>query len=113
MKTAYSQYNLMKFHVLHILKDKKWWWWKDIYDALPSEPKPPEESFQRYMRRLHKYGEYYILIKRKKGKLVEETIYTKRTYVQKKRYKKSVMYKISASGLQIYSKLRNSPTLKI
>lgn len=112
-RTAYSQYNLMKFHVLTILKDQKWWWWKDIYDALPNEPKPTPESFRDYMRRLHKKGHYKTYIIRKDGKLKEEKKYLKRRYVLRKRIKREVYYKISSPGLLILSKLQNSINLQL
>jgi len=109
MKTAYSKYNLMKFHVLNILKDQKWKWWHDIYKALPLEPKPTPDSFQKYIRRLYSYGDYQTYIKRRK----QYRKYKKRTYVLRMRKGRKVYYKISNSGLRIYQKLHKSTTLRI
>ena len=112
-RTAYSKYNLMKFHVLVILKNGKWWWWRDIYDALPNNPKPKPESFQDYMRKLSKKGHYKTYIIRKNGKFIEERKYLKRRYVLRKKKGRKVYYKISSPGLRILSKLENSITLRL
>lgn len=113
MRTAYSQYNLMKFHVLHILKDGKWHHWHEIYQKLPNKPRPAPDSFRDYLLKLWKKGHYKTYIIKKDDKLIRERKYLKRRYVLRQKRRKKVYYKISAPGMNILSKLESSINLNI
>lgn len=113
-RTAYSQYNLLKFHVLKILNEKKGWvWWAHIYEELPLEPKPQKDTFCSYMNALHKKGTYKSILHRKNGNYKREKKYSKRTYVNKKYIKGKVHYKITVSGKRILEKMNKGLNLKL
>lgn len=98
----------MKYYVLDILRDGSWKSWKEIYASLPEEPKPSQESFQRYLRNLTKYGRYRTIIVEKDGKSIEKKKYLIRRYIYKKKERKKVYYRISKSGLGILRKIEQT-----
>jgi len=115
MKTAYSEFNLLKYHVLKILYDNGETHWEEIYDSLPLIPKPKKSTFLTYMNNLYKKGDFKSIIIEKNGKYRRKKIYSKRRYVLKVKRKKKInkktyyctFYRISKSGITIFEKLHN------
>lgn len=109
----YSKYNLLKFHVLKILSERRGWvWWMDIYDALPREPKPQPDTFCSYLNKLWKKGKFKSKITEENGNYRRKKSYKRRTYVLKRYIGGKVHYKISSSGVRILKKMNEGLNLK-
>lgn len=109
----YSKYNLLKYHVLKILNERRGWvWWKDIYDTLPYDPKPQADTFCSYLNKLWKKGKFKSRVTEENGNYRREKVYSRRTYILKKYIGGRVHYRISSSGSKILAKMNEGLNLK-